>query len=78
MVDRKYARESSGVIGPHLDGKRALSGRWQHLFEVEDLCRAIRPAEPGESGGSENNGIVFAALDFPDARVDVPAYIGYA
>ena len=75
MVDRKHRRKSSSVVRPHLDRQSALAGRRQHLFEVEDLCRALRPAEPGESGGSENDRIVFAAFDFPDARVDVPTYI---
>ena len=78
VVDRKHRRKGSSVVRPHLDRQSALAGRRQHLFEVEDLCRALRPAEPGESGGSENDRIVFAAFDFPDARVDVPAYIGDA
>ena len=39
-----------GVTGPAFHRQRALSGRGQHLFRLEDLGCGVQPADPGQPG----------------------------
>ena len=61
------------VVGPALDGERALRGRREHGLDVEALRGALSPADPVESGGGEHHGVELARLDEAHAGVDVAA-----
>src|SRR5579859_7002483 len=64
---------SGGIAETDFDAKRALSGGGAHDFGGDDLLDQLRFAEAFESGGGEDDGVVFSLLEFAEARVDVAA-----
>ncbi len=61
------------VAGAALHGERALAGRGEHLERVEHLGGVVEPADPGQAGAGEQDGVEVAGADLADAGVDVAA-----
>ena len=63
------ARSLSAAAAFHR--QRALPGRGQHLFRLEDLGHGVQPADPGQPGAGQQHGVQLARFDLaqPGARV---------
>ena len=62
-----------GIALADLDAEGSLSCGGAHDFGGDDLFDEFRLAEAFESGGGEDDGVVFALLEFAQAGVDVAA-----
>ena len=61
------------VVGPALDREGSLARRGQHLQRVEHLGRLVDPAQPGQAGAGEHDGVELAGGDLAEAGVHVAA-----
>src|SRR5262245_6880585 len=53
------------------DAERALAGRRQAVLRVEARADALAQAEPDQSGDRQDHGVVLAAVELGEARLDV-------
>ena len=82
---RGYGRPCLGVVhdsehlcdpliaSPSLDGQRALSGVGDAEVGSQYLCCLVQPAQPFQSGGSEDDAVAAVRTDFGQPGVDVSA-----
>ena len=61
------------IILPNLDRQRALSGGWTHQIRRQHLPYAFPLAQAIQPGSGQDHGIVFAGLQFAQARVHISA-----
>src|SRR5260370_30304423 len=61
------------VFQARLNAERALTDGWHANIGRKNFADAIAPAETIESGFGEEDGFVFAAFDFAQARIHVTA-----
>src|SRR5580700_825763 len=62
-----------GVAQANFDAEGALSGGGAHDFGRNNVFDQFRFAQTIQSGGGEDDGVVFALLEFAQAGVDVAA-----
>ena len=58
VVEGRRTSRGDGRRRRGLDRQRALAGRGQHLQRVEHLGGLVEPAEPGQPGAGEHDGVV--------------------
>ena len=71
VVERaeQVGRSVSGSSSSALDRQRALAGGGQHLDRVDDLGDGVEPAEPGQPGAGEHDGVELAVARPGASRV---------
>ena len=73
VVEGREQLHHPGVVAAALHGQRALSGCGQHLDRVEDLGHGRQPAQPGEAGPGQDDGVELARGHLGHPGVDVAA-----
>src|SRR5258708_32939338 len=73
VVEESEMLTHDGIAFTYFDAKRALSGGWAHDFCANDFFEQLRLAQAFQTSGSQDDGVVFSLLEFPQARVDIAA-----
>ena len=63
---RGQLADQVGVVGPALDGQRALARGGQHLQRVEHLGGVVEPADAGQAGAGEHDRVVLPRSHLAD------------
>ncbi len=76
MVERREPGGDIGAVGQCLDAERALPRRRQRLLGRDGGADARGQPEACQSRGSQDDGVVFAAVELAQARVEIAAQAG--
>jgi hypothetical protein len=71
MVQTLSNLKRKTAIVASLHRERSLSDRWAHHAGVEDLRDTILQSQAAQSGCGENDGVIAAFVQFPQARIDI-------